>query len=61
MYYLAKRGSSKHEILPSEGCGQSKKNTIKLLRKHDGQTTKDRMEIEIMATKIFKELYTANP
>jgi hypothetical protein len=56
-----KEGDQNTKYFHRKAAGRAKKNTIKLLRKHDGQTTKDRMEIEIMATKIFKELYTANP
>jgi hypothetical protein len=54
-----KEGDRNTKYFHRKAARRAKKNTIKFLKKSDGQLTKDRKEMENMATVFFKELYTA--
>jgi hypothetical protein len=55
-----KEGDQNTKYFHSKAADRKKKNTITMLRKSDGHITKDRKEMESMATEFFKNLYTAD-
>jgi hypothetical protein len=56
-----KEGDWNTKYFHQKAAGRAKKNTIKLLKKHDGQVTRDKKEMESLTTNFFNELYTADP
>jgi hypothetical protein len=55
-----KEGDRNTNYFHQKATGRSKKNIIKFLKKSDGQLTKDRKEMENMATDFFKDLCTVD-
>jgi hypothetical protein len=56
-----KDGDRNTKYFHKKAAGRAKKNKIKHLRKDNGEVTKDKTEMEIMARNFFKELYQADP
>jgi hypothetical protein len=56
-----KEGDHNTKFFHKKAAGRSKKNKIKCLKKEDGQITRDKGEMEAMATQFFQDLYSANP
>jgi hypothetical protein len=56
-----KEGDRNTKYFHCKTTDQKKKNTIKMLRKNNGEIMKGRKEMESMATEFFRNLYTANP
>jgi hypothetical protein len=56
-----KEGDRNIKYFHRKVAGRAKKNTIKPMKKHDGQVNRDKKEMESLTTNFFKELYTADP
>jgi hypothetical protein len=52
-----KEGDRTMKYFHRKAADRKKKNTIKLLRKNDGEITKDMKEMESMATDFFKSIH----
>jgi hypothetical protein len=55
-----KEGDRNTSYFHQKATGRAKKNKIRLLRKEDGQITKDKAEMEGMAREFFRQLYSAD-
>jgi hypothetical protein len=56
-----KEGDRNIKFFHRKAAGRAKKTKINLFRRVDGQITKDKVKMEVMATTFFKELYTTDP
>jgi hypothetical protein len=55
-----KEGDRNTKFFYHKVAGRAKKNKIKALKKDDGQVTKEKSEMEAMASQFFQDLYTTN-
>jgi hypothetical protein len=54
------KGDRNTNYFHRKAAGRAKNNKVNMLRREDGQVTRDRKEIEALTTNFFKELYTAD-
>jgi hypothetical protein len=56
-----KEGDRNTKYFHHKAAARAKKNKIKRSKGDDGRTTHDKKEMETLATKIFRTLYTTDP